>query len=108
MLIKSLLVFLVSGLCEIGGGYLVWLWVREGRSGGLAIVGTALLTLYGFIATLQPTNFGRAYAAYGGVFVVLSCLWGWKIDGAKVDLYDVLGVLIILMGTAVMMYAPRA
>jgi small multidrug resistance family-3 protein len=73
---KSLAFFVVAGLCEIGGGYLVWLWLREGRSIWVAIAGAVVLFLYGIVPTLQPANFGRVYAAYGGVFVVLSILWG--------------------------------
>ena len=73
---KSLLFFLAAGLCEIGGGYLVWLWLREGRSIWYALAGAVVLVLYGVIPTFQPANFGRVYAAYGGVFVALSLLWG--------------------------------
>jgi small multidrug resistance family-3 protein len=106
-MLKSLVYFVLSGLCEIGGGYLVWLWIREGKSGWLALAGAALLTIYGFVATLQPASFGRAYAAYGGVFIVLSILWGWHIDHVAPDRLDWLGTAIVLMGVGVMMYAPR-
>jgi small multidrug resistance family-3 protein len=103
----SLVYFLAAGLCEIGGGYLVWLWLREGKSGWLAALGAVVLVLYGIIPTLQPTNFGRVYVAYGGVFVVLSLLWGWKIDGVSPDTPDVIGGLIALLGVFVIMYWPR-
>lgn len=105
--IKSLVYFLLTGLCEIGGGYLVWLWLREGKSLKYALAGWLLLILYGIIPTLQPVNFGRVYTAYGGAFVVLSLLWGWKIDRVMPDLYDWLGAIIILMGAGVIMFAPR-
>lgn len=82
---NSLLLFTLSGLCEIGGGYLVWLWVREGKSIWLALGGAIFLTTYGFVATLQPATFGRAYAAYGGVFIILSIIWGWRIDNVAPD-----------------------
>jgi len=104
----SLLFFVLAGLCEIGGGYLVWLWIREGKSVGLALGGVALLTVYGFVATLQPATFGRAYAAYGGIFIILSILWGWRIDSVVPDRLDWVGASIILVGVLVMMYAPRA
>ena len=100
--------FVLAGLCEIGGGYLIWLWIREGKSVGLALSGTVLLTVYGFVATLQPANFGRAYAAYGGIFIILSILWGWQIDKIVPDRLDWVGAAIILVGVMVMMYAPRA
>ena len=103
----SLAYFLAAGLCEIGGGYLVWLWLREGKSVWLAVLGAVVLVLYGIIPTLQPANFGRVYAAYGGVFVVLSLLWGWKIDGVSPDKYDVIGGVIALLGVFVIMYWPR-
>jgi small multidrug resistance family-3 protein len=105
--IFSLLVFVLSGLCEIGGGYLIWLWLREGKSIWLALIGAILLTIYGFVATFQPANFGRAYAAYGGIFIMLSILWGWRIDQVAPDRLDWVGATIILVGVLVMMYAPR-
>lgn len=84
-MIKSLLYFVAAGLCEIGGGYLVWLWLRENKPIWFAVVGGVILILYGVIPTFQPTNFGRVYAAYGGVFVVLSILWGWQVDKITPD-----------------------
>jgi small multidrug resistance family-3 protein len=105
--IFSLLVFVLSGLCELGGGYLIWLWLREGKSLWLALVGALLLTTYGFVATLQPANFGRAYAAYGGIFIMLSILWGWQIDQITPDRLDWVGTTVILTGVLIMMYAPR-
>jgi small multidrug resistance family-3 protein len=104
---KSLLFFVAAGLCEIGGGYLVWLWLRNGKSAWLAVLGTAVLFLYGVIPTFQPAGFGRVYAAYGGIFVVLSLLWGWRIDGAVPDRFDLIGGVIALVGVAVIMYGPR-
>jgi small multidrug resistance family-3 protein len=103
----SLMYFLAAGLCEIGGGYLVWLWLREGKSPWLAVLGAVVLVLYGIIPTLQPASFGRVYAAYGSVFIVLSLLWGWKIDGVSPDTPDVIGGLIALVGVFVIMYWPR-
>ena len=103
----SLAYFLAAGLCEIGGGYLVWLWLREGKSVWLAVLGAVVLVLYGIIPTLQPAHFGRVYAAYGGVFIVLSLLWGWKIDGVSPDTPDVIGGVIALLGVFVIMYWPR-
>ena len=99
--------FLAAGLCEIGGGYLVWLWLREGKSIWLSVLGAAVLVLYGIIPTLQPANFGRVYTAYGGVFIVLSILWGWKIDGVSPDTYNVMGGWITLLGVFVIMCWPR-
>lgn len=104
---KSIGYFIAAGLCEIGGGYLVWLWLREGRPWSYALGGAAILVLYGVIPTLQPANFGRVYAAYGGVFIALSILWGWRIDGVEPDRFDLIGGAIALAGVAVIMYWPR-
>jgi len=104
---KSLLFFVLAGLCEIGGGYLIWLWLREGRSGWLALAGAAVLFLYGVIPTLQPANFGRVYAAYGGIFVALSLFWGWKVAKTAPDKFDLIGAFIALLGVFVIMYWPR-
>jgi len=108
--VRSIGLFLLAGLCEIGGGYLVWQWLREGKPFVVGLIGGAVLVLYGIIPTLQPAafNFGRVYAAYGGVFIVLSLLWGWKIDGKAPDTFDMIGGLICLVGVAVIMYWPRS
>ena len=103
----SLALFVLAGLCEIGGGYLVWRWWRAGDTPLLGLVGAAVLVLYGFVPTYQPAHFGRVYAAYGGVFVVLSMLWGWGIDRVPPDRFDVAGGLLCLSGVIVMMYWPR-
>ncbi|KFL33075.1 MULTISPECIES: YnfA family protein [unclassified Sulfurospirillum] len=104
---KSLGYFLLAGVFEIGGGYLIWLWLREGKGLSYALMGAVILVLYGVIPTLQPANFGRVYAAYGGVFIALSLLWGWKIDGIVPDTYDLIGGAIALVGVGIIMYAPR-
>ena len=105
---KSMFYFILAGLCEIGGGYLVWLWLREGKSIGLAAIGAVVLVLYGIIPTLQPANFGRVYAAYGGVFIVLSILWGWRVDRILPDRFDIIGGIVALAGVVIIMYAPRS
>src|SRR5881397_261760 len=79
-LARSVGLFVVAGLCEIGGGWLIWKCLREGKPGWWGLVGGLVLVLYGVVPTLQPAHFGRVYAAYGGFFVVLSLLWGWRAD----------------------------
>ena len=108
LIAKSMLLFVAAGVCEIGGGYLVWLWLREGRSAWYALAGALILVLYGVIPTLQPANFGRVYAAYGGIFIVLSLLWGWRIDTVIPDRFDVIGGMIALAGVSIIMYWPRS
>lgn len=99
--------FLLAGLLEIGGGYLVWLWLREAQSVWLGALGGLVLFLYGVVPTLQPAHFGRVYAAYGGVFVVLSLLWGWWAEGTVPDRFDLVGAGLCLLGVGILMYAPR-
>lgn len=107
--LRSAVLFVLAGLCEIGGGYLVWGWIKKTQTPVMGLIGAVLLVLYGILPTLQPTtNFGRVYAAYGGIFVVLSLLWGWKFDRAVPDGPDRWGALICLVGVAVIMYWPRA
>lgn len=103
----SIALFVLAGLCEIGGGYLVWLWFREGRPLTYGIAGAVILILYGIIPTFQSAHFGRVYAAYGGMFIVLSLLWGWSVDGDRPDVYDAIGAMLCLGGMVVIMYAPR-
>lgn len=103
----SLFYFVLAGLCEIGGGYLIWLWLREGKPIGFALTGAVILVLYGVIPTLQPAHFGRVYAAYGGIFIVLSLLWGWRVDEIAPDRFDLIGGLIALIGVSIIMYWPR-
>lgn len=106
--LRSILLFALAAVAEIGGAWLVWQGVREHR--GLAWTGAGILALgcYGFVATLQPdADFGRILAAYGGVFVAGSLLWGMALDGFEPDRWDLTGALICLLGVAVIMYAPR-
>lgn len=106
--IKSICYFILAGLCEIGGGYLIWFWLREGKSLWFAFWGAIILFLYGVVPTLQPAHFGRVYAAYGGVFIVLSILWGWQVDKIEPDKFDIIGGIIALIGVGIIMYWPRA
>ena len=107
--LRSVALFLLAALAEIGGAWLVWQGVREHR--GLLFAGAGVLALgaYGFVATLQPDpHFGRILAAYGGVFVAGSLGWGMLLDGFRPDRWDILGAALCLLGVAVIMYAPRA
>ncbi|GAA0452021.1 YnfA family protein [Streptomyces sp. NPDC046215] len=111
--LRSIALFLLAALLEIGGAWLVWQGVRGSGSGagrGWAWIGAGIAALgaYGFVATLQPdAEFGRILAAYGGVFVAGSLAWGMVADGYRPDRYDVAGALVCLAGVAIIMYAPR-
>ena len=105
---RSVALFVLAAIAEIGGAWLVWQGVCAHR--GLLWVGAGVIALglYGLVATLQAEpNFGRILAAYGGVFVAASLLWGMVVDGFRPDRYDFLGAGICLVGVVVIMYAPR-
>jgi small multidrug resistance family-3 protein len=107
-ILRSLALFVVAAVAEIGGAWLIWQGVREHR--GLVWIGAGIAALgaYGFVATLQPdANFGRILAAYGGIFVAGSLAWAMLVDRYHPDRYDLVGAAICLAGVAVIMYAPR-
>lgn len=107
IILKSILLFVLAGFCEIGGGYLIWIWLKEGKSFWYGLFGALILVLYGIVATLQTSNFARVYATYGGFFIVMSLLWAYKIDNFKPDRYDIMGALIAILGVCIIFYAPR-
>ena len=103
---RSILLFVLAALFEIGGAWLVWQGVREQRGWLWVGAGMIALGVYGLVATLQPdANFGRILAAYGGVFVAGSLLWAVVMDGFRPDRWDIIGALICLCGVGVIMYA---
>lgn len=103
-LVISLFLFFLAALFEIGGGYLVWLWLRENKGIAFGLLGGITLAIYGIIPTFQPANFGRVYAAYGGIFIVSSLIWGALVDKKRPDRYEVIGALISLLGVTIMFY----
>jgi len=108
LVVRSLALFCVAALFEIGGAWLVWQGVREHRGWVWIGAGVVALGLYGLVATFQSDDhFGRVLAAYGGIFVAGSIVWGVVADGYRPDRYDVIGALVCLAGMAVIMYAPR-
>lgn len=107
IVLKSILIFILAGICEIGGGYLIWQSVREGKSLWYAAVGGAILVLYGIVATLQESNFAKIYATYGGFFIVMSLLWAFVFDKYTPTRYDIIGASIALIGVCIIYYSPR-
>lgn len=106
--VKSIFFFILAGLLEIGGGYLMWLWLREKWAWWVGVLGALIIVCYGIVPTFQPASFGRVYAAYGGVFIILSILWGWWVDGQRPDTWDILGGIVCGIGVGIIMYAPRS
>jgi small multidrug resistance family-3 protein len=103
----TLLFFFIAGLCEIGGGYLVWLWLREGMSWIIGSLGGFVLFLYGIVPTFQPSYFHRIYAAYGGIFIIMAVFWGWLFEGIAPDKFDIIGAAIAIAGAIIIYYMPR-
>jgi small multidrug resistance family-3 protein len=105
---RSVLLFVLAAVAEIGGAWLIWQGVREHRGLLWAGAGVVALGVYGFVATFQPDpHFGRILAAYGGVFVVGSLVWAMVVDRFRPDRFDLLGALLCLVGVVVIMYGPR-
>ncbi|HET6589977.1 MAG TPA: YnfA family protein [Candidatus Nitrosocosmicus sp.] len=103
----SLILFFLAGLCEIGGGYLVWLWLRENHSWIFGALGGFVLFLYGVIPTFQKTHFHRTYAAYGGIFIIMALGWGYLFEGVVPDIYDMVGAIVAGVGVIIIFYYPR-
>ena len=108
MTAKSVALFVAAAIAEIGGAYLVWTAIKDDRGLLIGGLGVLALGLYGVVAAFQPSNeFGRVLAAYGGVFIVGSMVWGIAFDGFRPDRFDVIGAAVCLAGVAVIMYWPR-
>jgi len=107
LIIFTFLLFVIAAFAEIGGGYLVWKWLKEKRKITFGIMGGFILFLYGIVPTFQPSNFGRVYAAYGGVFVIMAIIWGLLIDKKRPDKYEIIGGIIVLLGALIIFYSPR-
>ncbi|MEI2277717.1 YnfA family protein [Paenarthrobacter ilicis] len=107
--LKSIVLFALAAVAEIGGAWLIWQAVREGKAWWWAGLGVVALGIYGFFAAFQPdANFGRVLAAYGGVFIAGSLAWGMLLDGFRPDRWDVTGAAICIIGVGVIMFAPRS
>jgi small multidrug resistance family-3 protein len=107
IIIVTLELFFAEALMEIGGGYLVWQWIREKKGILIGLIGGVILFLYGIISTLQPSHFGRIYAAYGGIFIISSIIWGIIIDKKKPDKFEIMGSLVAICGAIIIFYTPR-
>ncbi|WP_447641981.1 MULTISPECIES: YnfA family protein [Chitinophagaceae] len=106
-LIKSFFLFILASLFEIGGGYLIWQWLKNGKPFWWGVTGGIVLVLYGVVATWQTSDFGRVYAAYGGIFIIMALIWAWKVDNFRPDKWDVIGALVAVIGACIIIYMPR-
>ena len=106
-ILYSLFFFFIAGICEIGGGYLVWLWLRESYSWIFGVLGGFVLFMYGVVPTFQKAHFHRTYAAYGGIFIIMAIAWGYFFEGVIPDMYDIIGTIIASIGVVIIFYHPR-
>ena len=107
VILTTIGLFLFAAMLEVSGGYLVWKWLKDHKGKVFGLVGAVILFTYGIIPTFQPADFGRVYATYGGIFVIVSIMWGYWIDKKKPDRFEIIGSIIVLVGVAVMFYFPR-
>ena len=106
-IIVPFILFIIAAIAEIGGGYLVWLWLRKKKTYLLGIVGGIIMFLYGIVPTFQPAEFGRVYAAYGGIFIISSILWGMTVEKKRPDRYEIIGSFVAVLGSIIIFYTPR-
>src|SRR5919106_2960863 len=105
IVIATLGLFFLAAIMEISGGYLVWQWIKEKKSILIGLTGGIVLFLYGIIPTIQPSHFGRTYAAYGGIFIVSLIVWGIIVDKKKPDRFEIIGSLIAICGAIIILYS---
>jgi len=105
--LKTLLLFLVTEISEIVGCYFPYLWLRKDKSVWLLVPAALSLMLFAWLLSLHPTAAGRVYAAYGGVYIFVAILWLWFVDGIHPTAWDIVGVMVSMLGMAIIMFAPR-
>ncbi|HET9317048.1 MAG TPA: YnfA family protein [Vicinamibacteria bacterium] len=106
-LLRTVALFAATACCEIGGCYLVYLWLRRGRTPWLVLPAALSLALFAYLLTLHPFSAGRTYAAYGGVYMVIAILWLWQVEGLPPDRWDLIGTVVTLVGMGIIAFAPR-
>lgn len=103
------LVYVAAALAEIGGCFAFWAWLRMGRTKWVAIPGVLSLVVFAWLLTLVPSDTaGRAFAAYGGVYIAMSLLTLWAVEGVRPDRYDVAGATLCLVGAFVILFGRSA
>lgn len=104
----SIAIFALTALAEIAGCFAFWAWLRLGKSALWLIPGTFSLVAFAWLLTyVESDAAGRAYAAYGGVYIVASLLWLWVVEGARPDRWDALGAAVCLIGAGIILFGPR-
>ncbi|RAZ91511.1 YnfA family protein [Mesorhizobium hawassense] len=108
IIFSSFLTFAAAALAEIAGCFAFWAWLKLGKSALWLVPGVASLVLFAYLLTLSPSDYaGRAYAAYGGIYIIASLLWLWLAEGHTPDRWDLVGGATALVAVAVILFAPR-
>lgn len=106
---RTALIYVAAALAEIAGCFSFWLWLREDRALAWLIPGMASLATFAWLLTLVDSSAaGRAYAAYGGVYIAASLAWLWTVEGIRPDRWDMLGSAVCLVGAAIILFGPRS
>jgi len=106
--LPSVAVYLLAALAEISGCFAFWAWLRLGHSAWWLVPGMAALAAFAWLLTLAPADqAGRAFAAYGGVYIAASLVWLWAVEARQPDFWDVLGGAVALAGAAIILFGPR-
>ncbi len=105
--LKAISIFIVAGILEIGGGYLIWMWLRKGYGVGYGLMGAAILAGCAIATTFQSSSFGRISATYGAFYIIMSLIWAYFFDDFIPDRYDIIGSVICVTGAMIIYYAPR-
>lgn len=105
---SALPLYALAALAEIGGCFAFWTWLRMGKSALWTVPGVVLLVAFAWLLTRIDAPFaGRAYAAYGGIYILASMAWMWVVEGARPDRWDGFGVMLCVIGALMILFAPR-
>lgn len=101
-------IYIMAALAEIAGCFAFWAWLRLGKSAGWLLPGLVSLMIFAWLLTrIDSASAGRAYAAYGGVYITASLVWLWLAEGVRPDRWDLLGASICLLGASIILFGPR-
>lgn len=107
-MVKALAVYALAALAEIGGCFAFWAWLRLGRSPLWAVAGVLSLVVFAWLLTrIDASVAGRAFAAYGGIYILTSIAWMRLVEGARPDRWDLIGGAVCLVGAGIILFGPR-